>query len=268
METSAQQPSSSQQENCSWVEEVYRAYSQLSSAFVLDREQGMGGSLVYAGQLSADRGPSPADAWTADVWIAAANIAGAATLAAAPTPESQRRAMRDALVDFVVNSMEEALRILKNEIRQRRAVSVAVAVSQEHLLEEMLKHGVQPEAISAEAMHALQHVQMQGLQHSRVLETPRRTAGVFVSWLRGSCCTQKQDGAEAAALEIAADPMRQRWLRLAPRYLGRAAQRRMGVALSPQEAARWHQLTAADSLPGGKLVEPAGEGSHTEACLR
>ncbi len=263
MKTSAQQPSSSQQENCSWVEEVYRAYSQLSSAFVLDREQGMGGSLVYAGQLSADRGQSPADAW-----IAAANIAGAATLAAAPTPESQRRAMRDALVDFVVNSMEEALRILKNEIRQRRAVSVAVAVSQEHLLEEMLKHGVLPEAISAEAMHALQHVRMQGLQHSRILETPRRTAGVFVSWMRDSCCTQKQDGAEAAALEIAADPMRQRWLRLAPRYLGRAAQRRMGVALSPQEAARWHQLTAADSLPGGKLVEPAGKGSHTEACLR
>lgn len=268
METSAQQPSSSQQDNCSWVEEVYRAYSQLSSAFVLDREQGMGGSLVYAGQLTADRGPSPADAWTADAWIAAANIAGAATLAAAPTPESQRRAMRDALVDFVVNSIEEALRILKNEIRQRRAVSVAVAVSQEHLLEEMLKHGVQPEAISAEAMHALQHIRTQGLQHSRVLETPQRTPGVFVGWLRDSCCTQKQDGAEAAALEIAADPMRQRWLRLAPRYLGRAAQRRMGVALSPQEAARWRQLTAADSLPGGKLVEPAGEGSHTEACLR
>ena len=263
MEVSAQQQSTNRQEKCSWVEEVYRAYFQLSSAFVLDREQAMGGSLVYAGQLAADREQSAADAW-----IAAANVAGAATLAAAPTPESQRRAMRDALVDFVVNSMEEALRILKNEIRQRRAVSVAVAVSQEHLLEEMLKHGVQPEAISAEAMHALQHVQMQGLQHSRVLETPRRTAGVFVSWLRGSCCTQKQDGAEAAALEIAADPMRQRWLRLAPRYLGRAAQRRMGVALSPQEAARWHQLTAADSLPGGKLVEPAGEGSHTEACLR
>ena len=267
MKSSAQQQMSDPQEKCSWVEEVYRAYSQLTSTFALDREQGMGGALVYAGQLSADRGPSSADA-PADAWIAAANIAGAATLAAAPTPEAQRRAMRDALVDFVVNSMEEALRILKNEIRQRRAVSVAVAVSQEHLLEEMLKHGVQPEAVSEEAMQALQHARMYGLQHSRVLETPQRTAGVFVSWMRDSCCTQKQDGAEAAALELAVDPIRQRWLRLAPRYLGRAAQRRMGVELSPQEAARWRQLTAANSLPGGKLVEPAGEGSHSEACLR
>ncbi len=263
MEVSAQQQSSNKQERCSWVEEAYRAYFQLSSAFVLDREQGMGGSLVYAGELAADREQSAADSW-----IAAANVAGAATLASAPTPESQRRAMRDALVDFVVNSMEEALRILKNEIRQRRAVSVAVAVSQQHLLEEMHKHGVQPEAISEEAMQALQNVQAEALQHCLILETPRRAEGIFVDWVRDSCCTQKQVGAEAAALEIAADPIRQRWLRLAPRYLGRAAQRRMGVVFSLQEAARWRQLTDADSLPGGKLVEPAGEGSHSEACLR
>ena len=252
-----------QQPRQSWIEGVYREYATLMTAFAPEREQGLGGCLVFAGELKAMREDSPADAL-----VAALNVAGAATLLSAPESAAQRRAMRDALVDFVVNSMEEALRILKNEIRQRRAVSVAVAVSQQHLLEEMHKHGVQPEAISEEAMQALQNVQAEALQHCLILETPRRAEGIFVDWVRDSCCTQKQVGAEAAALEIAADPIRQRWLRLAPRYLGRAAQRRMGVVFSLQEAARWRQLTDADSLPGGKLVEPAGEGSHSEACLR
>lgn len=260
MKTSAQQPSSSQQENCSWVEEVYRAYSQLSSAFVLDREQGMGGSLVYAGQLSADRGQSPADAW-----IAAANIAGAATLAAAPTPESQRRAMRDALVDFVVNSMEEALRILKNEVRQRRAVSVAVAVSAVYLMEEMLRRGVRPDALAAPNATPAHENAQSAFQREAFLRQGARLLdatkpGHFVTWRQEKCCGSSATPAETAAREIATDAARQRWLRLAPRYLGRAAQRAMGVGIRAEEQAAWEAaLRRASAFVGGKRLEASVE---------
>jgi len=54
----------------------------------------------------------------------AGNIAGAACLAIDPRPEACRAALLSGACDFIVNTVDEALRILKNQIRQRRPVSV------------------------------------------------------------------------------------------------------------------------------------------------
>ncbi len=232
-----------------WMEAVYRAYEQLCRRFALQDEQGLGGRLIFAGELQAHRGDSPADAV-----VAAANIVGAATLAAAPEAAAQRRAMRDALVDFVVNSLDEALRILKNEIRQRRAVSVAVAVSAGKLAEEMRERGVQPEQ-SASSVDAAE-------------DFPR---SVFVAWRRESCCSRTKSVEEIVALELIeeTDSIRQRWLRLAPRYLGRAAHRAMGVGLSEREFAVWRERVRAVSAgvvgQSGQIVQSAGERGQSEA---
>ena len=125
-----------------WTESVYRSYEALLELLPVDSEQWLGGRLIFAGELQPESS-------AADALVTAANIAGAATLVAAPDVLAQRRAMRDALADFVVNTVEEALRILKNEVRQRRAVSVAVAVSAVYLMEEMLRRGVRPDALAA-----------------------------------------------------------------------------------------------------------------------
>ncbi len=221
---------------CEWMEAVYCVYERFCRSFALEGEQGLGGRLIFAGELRAQREDAASDAL-----VAAANIASAATLAAAPDAVAQRRVMRDALVDFVVNSLDEALRILKNEVRQRRAVSVAVAIPAEQLAEEMRERGVQPERFVASA--------------EIDSDFP---ASVFVAWRRESCCSRAKSVEETAAMELASDPIRQRWLRLAPRYLGRAAHRVMGVGLSGAEIAAWRERVA--SARGvGECVETTVE---------
>lgn len=251
-------PTSSESESTAvlWTESVYRGYEKLIELFPVDPEQGLGGRLIFAGELHPESS-------AADALVTAANIAGAATLVAAPDALAQRRAMRDALADFVVNSVEEALRILKNEVRQRRAVSVAVAVSAAYLMEEMLRRGVQPDALAAQpnATPADAHARSAFLrQGARLVDATEPFRGHFVSWRQEKCCGSRATAEENAAREIATDGARQRWLRLAPRYLGRAAQRAMGVGIRAEEQAAWEAaLRRASAFVGGKRLEASVE---------
>jgi urocanate hydratase len=79
----------------------------------------------------------------------AANIAGAGCLAIDQRPEVCRAAMRSGACDFVVNTVDEALRVLKNEIRQRKPVSVGLTLTPAAALEELLDRGVLPELFTA-----------------------------------------------------------------------------------------------------------------------
>ena len=58
----------------------------------------------------------------------ASNVAGAASLGLESDVGRAKEALRAGVCDFLVNSLDEALRILKNEIRSRRPVSVVLAV--------------------------------------------------------------------------------------------------------------------------------------------
>src|SRR5664279_3235111 len=79
----------------------------------------LGGQLFYVGELD-----EPGRAFAV-----AANIAGAATLSASAQTTALRHAQREGAIDFLVNSLDEALRILKNEIRKREAVAVSVSLA-------------------------------------------------------------------------------------------------------------------------------------------
>jgi len=76
----------------------------------------------------------------------AASIAGAACFALESRLDVCRATLHAGACDFVVNSVDEALRILKNEIRKRKPVSVAVAMPEAAALEELTERGVAPEA--------------------------------------------------------------------------------------------------------------------------
>lgn len=80
--------------------------------------------------------------------LAAGGIAGAAALCVDPDAERLREGLRHGLCDFLVADLSEALRILKNEIRRRRAVSVCVSADPETVLAEMAERGVQPDMLS------------------------------------------------------------------------------------------------------------------------
>jgi len=75
----------------------------------------------------------------------AANIAGAGCLAIDARPDVCRAALRSGACDFVVNTVDEALRVLKNEIRQRRPVSVGLTLDSTAALDALVDRGVLPE---------------------------------------------------------------------------------------------------------------------------
>jgi urocanate hydratase len=79
----------------------------------------------------------------------AANIAGAACLSIDRSTEACRAAMRSGAVDFVVNTVDEALRVLKNEIRKHQPISVALEGDSAKNLRELLDRGVLPQLFTA-----------------------------------------------------------------------------------------------------------------------
>ncbi len=77
----------------------------------------------------------------------AAVASGAAVLAIEPDGQRIRRAVYAGCCDFAVSTSDEALRILKNELRQSRPVGVALAGSAADLLPVLHGRGVVPDLL-------------------------------------------------------------------------------------------------------------------------
>jgi response regulator of citrate/malate metabolism len=178
-------------------------------------EPSLGGKLLYAGELDEE----------ARALLVAANIAGAASLAASADAAACKQFMRDGVVDFLVTSLDEALRILKNEIRKREPVAVCVALEPDTVEQEMLERGVAPDLARPDAADSREG---QTLLCWRVASSP----SIWLPKLDAIAldCLEDNLGAPEPALSVPKgldsetwDSAR-RWLRLAPRYLGRMAQ--------------------------------------------
>jgi len=220
---------------------IFRLYASLAATLPLDPRSGLGGKLLYAGEIGA----------AGRNLLYASNIAGAASLAASAHPAALREAMRDGVIDFLVNSLEEALRILKNEIRKRQTVSVGVSVDSHHLVDQMVERGVLPDLLppirrpDGEAdLNRAQADMFLSQGAKRVAEPaapfPHEAAG-FVTWAVDGNFARWLPRLDACAHAVipADDELRLRWLRLAPRYLGRLAQRQRGVLFSVEETLRF-----------------------------
>jgi urocanate hydratase len=154
--------------------------------------------------------------------VIAGNIAGAASLAASADPAVQKQAVRDGVVDFLVTSLDEALRILKNEIRKRETVAVCVAVDPPAIEREMLARGVAPDLLrpavasvdTADSGRKRKHIEADFAQSLACLTWT--VASAPARWL------PKLDAIAVECLDSNASASL-RWLRLAPRYLGRLA---------------------------------------------
>ena len=192
----------------------------------------LGGKLFYAGNLTQQ---------TRAV-VVAANIAGAATLAASADHIAAKQSMRDGVIDFLVNSLDEALRILKNEIRKRETVAVCVTAEPESIEQEMRHRGVQPDLV------------LSGL----TVNMPREASpGTWLTW-RPSQSTAlwlpKLDAIALATLSPDASQTR-RWLERAPRYLGRMAQNLRIFRTTQQHAGQFiSQIT--EQVTNGAITVP------------
>jgi hypothetical protein len=208
-------------------------------------EAGLGGKLLYAGGLDEP----------ARIFTVAANIAGAATLAASADPAAARQAMRDGVVDFLVNSLDEALRILKNQVRKREPVAVCVSVAAGSIEREMRARGVVPDLSFSEDFTGAR-VRWKELTGEPTRKPKERSAPPEIlaaaeeeeapaekNWLTWRVADSpalwlpKLDALVLDSLPRDARIAR-RWMERAPRYLGRLAHNARTLRITQQQTAQ------------------------------
>jgi hypothetical protein len=228
-----------------FIAQVEQTYASLMQ-FAARSEASLGGKLFYPGELSGE----------GRVLLVAGNIAGAASLAATADPAAQKQAIRDGVADFLVTNLDEALRILKNEIRKRQPVSVAVSISPHAIEKEMRGRGVLPDLLPPQRQSAATETDFavftaQGAQ--RIAAPPSRPAARFLVWQIPAAYAQRPAEFDALLLEHLPpnDHAGRRWLRLSPRYLG------------PQSR-RLRSLTC-DEETASKLINDLGQPLHSQA---
>jgi urocanate hydratase len=202
-----------------------RAFTFLSSL-----RPDWGGALIVACGLTAG----------GEQFSIAANIAGAGFLAVESKADICRAAMRSGACDFIVNSVDEALRILKNEIRKHKPVSVALSMNEASALDELLERGVQPEMFArfgeaskvaegaARRFSALgamvaefDHKSSLGLDADAKLEEFAAQRGLSsVAFLLADAEQLRDRDAQLLRLVPPDDP-RRRWFAAAPRFFHR-----------------------------------------------
>lgn len=228
-------------------------------------EPHLGGKLFYAGELT---GQAREQARAA---IVAANIAGAASLAASAQADIAKQSMRAGQVDFLVNSLDEALRILKNEIRKRETVAVCLTAAPESIEQEMQDRGVQPDLLltgnAVESTHSPEPIGPESILDSIADGTEERT---WLTWRASQAPALWLPRLDALALSLLPSEASQtrRWLERAPRYLGRLAQNTRVLHVSDSFAAdfieRVRNLAATSEIPIPIEVEigPWGKSLH------
>jgi urocanate hydratase len=200
---------------CEFTLQVERFYAGLMLAVkpdsASDCELGLGGKLLYVGELDEQ----------ARALLVAANIAGAATLVVSADAAARKQFMRDGVVDFLVTSLDEALRILKNEIRKRETVAVCVAVASVAVVadfaREMQERGVVPDLVRPGTADSLEG---QTLLCWRVASLP----AIWLPKLDAIALDCLEASLGAPGLDSETWDSARRWLRLAPHYMGRLAQ--------------------------------------------
>lgn len=202
---------------------VALSYASLLKSPLAHPETGLGGKLFCAGELDED----------GRAIVVAANIAGAATLAATADSNAQKQALRDGVADFVVNNLDEALRILKNQLRKRETVSICVALPPFEVESEMNERGVLSDLLRSDVPVARFHEALMLEENAGAVvardEAPTElhssNTPVIVTWRVDSALPK--DLARLDEIAVAClrpeDWKSRRWLHLAPRYLGRMA---------------------------------------------
>ncbi|HTW81188.1 MAG TPA: hypothetical protein VME23_16685 [Terracidiphilus sp.] len=209
---------------------VYRNYAALMRCAGAPERDHPGGKLLYAGKLD-EAGIAP---------TVAANIAGAATLIATADQAASRQAMREGTVDFVVTTLDEALRILKNQIRKCEPVSVCVGAAPEDIEREMFDRGVEPDLLPArDCAPTSLHAEFVALGARRIEPQPFAAGQtLFTVEIPAAQPRVAARIEEILAGSLAADDhVNRRWLRLSPRYLGSHARRMRSVVCGWSAAA-------------------------------
>ena len=192
-----------------------------------------GGKLLFCCDLDAD----------GIATLLSASIAGAASLCVDADRNRLRHGMKQGFCDFVVNDLDEALRILKNEIRKKQPVSVCLSSVPEDCIAEMIERGVQPDLLAPQS--SLAEAIQPFLQRGAVIVPefhPDQGIKLF-TWTAANHAIRALSALDALAA-ASLDPQRsdttsrRHWLAASPRYLGRALGKSHCVGMNADESAQ------------------------------
>ncbi len=190
----------------------------------------------------------------------ASHFAGAACLIVEARPPRLKAALRSGCCDFMVNNLDEALRVMKNEVRKRRPISVGLLGNAATVLPEMVERGVLPEMlvefaesraeaawntpIMDEAVRALKQMgacvaDFNG-EVADLLEAFLRERGWTMATRTAADAEEMQKiDAKALALLPQEDAMRRQWMEAALKYFRRELPLRRVLWMTAEEAAQW-----------------------------
>jgi urocanate hydratase len=98
----------------------------------------LAGKLVVSGGMGGMSGAQPL----------AATMAGACYLGIEVDPERIKKRLRTGYCDFMVNSLDEALRILKNAVRKKENISVGLVGNCGDIIPDLAERGVVPDILT------------------------------------------------------------------------------------------------------------------------
>ncbi|MHB1935778.1 MAG: hypothetical protein ACYCOR_04260 [Acidobacteriaceae bacterium] len=242
---------------------VYRRYAQLqairSERFPEAAADGLAGRLIACVGFGLE-GAELALATT---------ISGGTFLGIDPSSDRLKAAVRNGSCDFMVNTLDESLRVLKNEIRKRKALSVGLLGEASTILPAMVERGVQPDLVAETA--ASDSVAMGSLDRPALLQLIERGAGrldmpaakhsssaglVEVVWTAESFADLKRMDMLALEQLPPDDTIGRRWLRQAPGCFHRQRPLQRILDLRPEELTRLLR-TFQDAISAGKIQSPA-----------
>ncbi len=217
---------------------VYRIYLQLQSIAKQRYSGALAGHLLLClgyGQ----RGSELALATT---------IAGGVFLGIEPDPQRLKAAVRSGACDFMVNTLDEALRVIKNELRKRTPLSAGLLGNAAEMLAAMVERGVQPDLIAVMSELELAAVPASRQALDQIIERGTEflheggmladSAVEEVVWTASN--QQDLRRMDRIALELLPpdDQIRRRWLEQGPAYFYRQQPLERVLELNPAELAR------------------------------
>lgn len=194
--------------------------------------------------------------------VIAGSVAGAASLCVDADADRLREGLRSGFIDFVVATLDEALRVLKNEIRRARPVAVGLTADPESCIDTMLSRGLQPDLLSGIPARQKSIFLARGAV-AVPLQNRAQETSLLVWSVRENSGKAMRSLADLASASL--DPqrddnvVRRRWLDQSPRYLGRSFATRQCLRMSNPEIAGFVPRARAE-FPDAKITcdgEPA-----------
>ena len=186
----------------------------------------------------------------------AATVAGGASLLVMFDAAAAKAALRAGCCNFLVSSLDEAVRILKNEVRREAAVSVGLHAAVSDTERSCVERGLQPDLLE----HGEPTLEARGAR-AVPWQTALQEGERFVHWSAPSGNFQVLRALQTLAFQCIAerDAERRRWLAQAPAVLGRPGQGG-GVPMYDEEIERLR--AGLQGAPDASACVVHGDGSQ------